>query len=123
MHLDHINISGPVELLEELKSFYCDVFGLSEGYRPNFSRNGFWLYAGDKPLIHLTESASHYRNKLPGYLDHVAFRGEDPAPVQAALETLGVSYTKTRVPELGMIQLFFDDPAGNGLEINFIGAD
>lgn len=119
MDLNHINISAPMELLEEVKAFYCRVLGLREGYRPNFSRRGFWLYEGDKPLVHLTESGVHYRSER-GHLDHVAFQTEDLAAVVEGLEFLGVSYRKIHVPDTGITQLFFEDPAGTGLEVNCI---
>jgi extradiol dioxygenase family protein len=32
MHLDHINIAAPAELLAKTRDFYCDVIGLAEGF-------------------------------------------------------------------------------------------
>ena len=63
MHLDHINIAAPAELLAKTRDFYCDVIGLAEGFRPTFSRKGFWLYSKGKPIIHLVESLEHSQNE------------------------------------------------------------
>ncbi len=120
MRLDHINISAPMDLLLEVRDFYCSVLGLVEGYRPAFSRRGFWLYAEDRPLVHLVECKVHFEGEAPGYLDHVAFQTADLDAVIGGLEARGVSYTKTHVPATNMAQLFFRDPAGTGIEVNSI---
>ena len=60
MHIEHINISAPRELIEEEKKFFCDIFDVKEGFRPKFSRNGYWLYSGGNALIHLTENDDHH---------------------------------------------------------------
>lgn len=73
MHIEHINISAPKEVIEELRDFYCAIFDLCIGLRPNFASRGFWLYAGDKSIVHLTESDEHYKSDQPTYFDHVAF--------------------------------------------------
>jgi len=121
MNIDHINISAPMRLLEQVRDFYCEVFGLEDGFRPAFNRPGFWLYAGDRPLIHLIESERHFANERPGYLDHVAFRLSGLAGLVERLEATKVTYRISHRPELNMTQLFFKDPAGTGLEANFIG--
>ena len=38
MHIDHINISAPAELPLKVRDFYCDVLGLTEGFRSEFIR-------------------------------------------------------------------------------------
>jgi hypothetical protein len=34
MKLDHINICGPLDLLEQLRVFYCHLLDLRDGFRP-----------------------------------------------------------------------------------------
>jgi len=51
-NLDHFNIRASGPLLEELREFYCDLIGLSEGFRPPFEEAGYWLYAGDLAILH-----------------------------------------------------------------------
>ncbi len=120
MHIEHINISGPIELIEKLKLFYCELFDLTVGFRPNFRRNGFWLYYGTNPIIHLTESSEHYQNEKQGYLDHIAFQRKGLKELLAKLQCMEVSYTLDPLSEIGMTQVFFNDPSGLGLEVNFI---
>lgn len=121
MNIDHINISTPMELLRQVRDFYCLVFGMEDGFRPEFKRRGFWLYANDKPLIHLIESDRHYPSERQGYLDHIAFRADGLAEFAARLESGNIPFRVSQIPEKDMTQLFFKDPAGTGLEVNFIG--
>lgn len=120
MHIEHINISAPTELLERVKEFYCDLFNLVEGFRPTFTRAGYWLYADKSPLVHLTESNEHYHNEKQGYLDHVTFQTTGLRKMLTKLEALGIEYETDQLDEIGMTQLFFKDPAGIGLEANFL---
>ena len=121
MHIDHINISAPKELLEQLRDFYCNVLGLREGFRPNLSRPGFWLYAGDNALIHLVESNSHYANDRQGYLDHFALRSAGLPKTLERLRSCNIDYRTSYIAELGLTQVFCRDPAGTGVEIGFPG--
>ena len=42
--------------LEESRRFYEELLGLRRGDRPaSLPSNGYWLYAGDQPIIHLVE--------------------------------------------------------------------
>jgi glyoxylase I family protein len=120
MELDHFNIAAPGELLETCRAFYVDVLGFEVGFRPAFARRGYWLYAAGVPAIHLVESEQH-RAGQGGYLDHIAFRAREPDAVVARLEAHAVPYRRSEIAELGMTQLFFSDPAGTGLELNFRG--
>ncbi|MBT8058534.1 MAG: hypothetical protein HKP03_06270 [Xanthomonadales bacterium] len=36
MKLDHINICGPLDLLEQRRVFYCHLLDLRDGFRPRF---------------------------------------------------------------------------------------
>ena len=56
-----------------------------------------------------------------GHLDHVAFRTSGLARFVARLDALNVAFEQNFVPELGLTQLFFTDPAGTGLEVGFPG--
>jgi catechol 2,3-dioxygenase-like lactoylglutathione lyase family enzyme len=53
---NHYNLRAPRELMEQLKAFYCDVLGLTQGKRPPFDSFGYWLYAGDQCVLHLSEA-------------------------------------------------------------------
>jgi catechol 2,3-dioxygenase-like lactoylglutathione lyase family enzyme len=116
--LDHINISAPMGLLQDVRDFYCSILEFREGYRPDFSSNGFWLYSDGKPVIHLSESDRQPPGKQPGCLDHVAFRASGLKAVLKRLDSINVEYRSNYVPDTGMSQVFFKDPAGVLIEIN-----
>ena len=120
MQIEHINISAPMELLEKLRFFYCELFDLNVGFRPNFRRRGFWLYSGSNPIIHLTESSEHYKNEKQGYLDHIAFQRKGLKELLSKLQIMNIEYTHDSLQEIGMVQVFFNDPSGLGLEVNFL---
>jgi len=121
MHLDHINIAAPAELLAKTKDFYCDVIGLTEGFRPTFSRKGFWLYSKGKPIIHLIESLEHSQNEKKGYFDHFALQATGLGKVIEKLDEAGISFRLSYIPEIDLSQVFCKDPCGIGVEINFPG--
>ena len=119
MHVDHINIAAPARLLEEVKDWYQQVLDLVEGFRPQFSGKGYWLYSGSKPIVHLSERDGYLESDSQGYLDHVAFQGSGLGAMEERLRSLGIEYRSNHIPEIPMTQLFVRDPAGTGVEINF----
>ena len=78
------------------------------------------MYAGDSPLIHLSESELHFRPEKQAYLDHVAFQLSGLEAVVERLKIHEVEFSISHLEEINMTQLFFHDPAGNRLEANFI---
>ena len=121
MYIDHINIKASAALLEQVRDFYCEVLGLTEGFRPAFSSAGYWLYAGEQPLVHLSVGSESSPADTSGHLDHVAFRASGLQDVLQRLKGLGVDYRSSHIDELDLTQLFLRDPAGTGLEVNFKG--
>lgn len=121
MQLDHFNIAAPMDLLDEVRDFYVAVLGFEVGARPDFGRRGYWLYSEGRPFVHLIESDRHAAAREKVYLDHVAFRSNGLAEVRKRLEANGIEYRASYIAEFEMTQLFFTDPAGTGLEVNFPG--
>jgi catechol 2,3-dioxygenase-like lactoylglutathione lyase family enzyme len=119
--LNHYNIRAPSPLLEELRDFYCATVGLHVGARPGFRSRGYWLYAGARDVLHLTQTRADEMREVgvvPTF-DHVAFTCEDFESMRAALTAAGVAFEVDEVPAGGQRQIFFRDPAGNGVELNF----
>lgn len=104
--------------LQETCTFYRDLLGLTEGYRPAMGFPGAWLYAGDTAVLHVVA-----RNPLPqqraGVLDHMAFSAKDLAATVARLRQRGVKYNLGRQVETGTWQLFMLDPNGAKIELDF----
>ncbi|MCY4756461.1 VOC family protein [Pelomonas aquatica] len=123
--LHHLNLRAPAPMLAVLRDFYRDALGLEPGPRPNFGTSGYWLYAGGHPVLHLSEQAPHEPRRgavdpaAPTTYDHTAFAGTDPEATAAQLRQLGVAFHESRSAVTGQHQFFLQDPAGNGVEINF----
>lgn len=117
--LDHYNVS--TRKLKETVQFYEDVLGFKNGPRPAFDFPGAWLYSGDKPVLHVVEK--RVVPKGAGVLDHIAFRGDNLSSFLSKLISQGMKYDLRRLPESGHAggtwQLFFNDPNGARVEIDF----
>ncbi len=102
-------------------AFYSETLGLRAGPRPDFAFPGAWLYAGSAPLLHIVQ-----RETLPapgGVIDHVAFRATGLAALLERLKTQDLSFDLRRLPAgpgfEGVWQVFFTDPNGARIEVNF----
>jgi catechol-2,3-dioxygenase len=121
---DHYNLRAGRAVLDELCAFYRDVVGLAVGERPPFRRFGYWLYADGRPVLHLSEAdPAEQRGTAENTFSHAAFNCVDRAGYERRLAERGLAYRTARVPLTGQVQLFFHDPAGNGVELNFAGED
>jgi catechol 2,3-dioxygenase-like lactoylglutathione lyase family enzyme len=121
--------------IEKIRSFYCDILGLRVGFRPKLSFDGYWLYLGDVPVIHVGEKSSYARYKNDpgvtaisaedgtGPLDHIAFNATGFDEMVARLDAAGLSYRRNNVNDMGLRQLFVKDPSGICIEMNFRGPE
>ena len=118
---DHYNLRADRGVLDELRDFYRDVVGLTVGDRPPFRRFGYWLYAADRPVLHLSEADDGEARSGTAVTTfaHAAFNCTGLADFEARLKHFGVAYRTAHVPLLNLAQLFFRDPAGNGVELQF----
>jgi glyoxylase I family protein len=119
--LNHYNIRAPSPLLEQLRDFYCSALGLRVGDRPQFRTHGYWLYAGDQALLHLsaTRPGEVRQVGVTPTFDHVAFTCTDDSAMQDTLRAQDIAYSVEDAPQRAQRQIFFRDPAGNGIELNF----
>ena len=119
----HYNLRASRSMLDALRDFYVDVVGLRSGFRPPFQSFGYWLYVGEHAVLHLSEAASDEVRpaNVINTFDHVAFSCSGLAEFEARLRALNIRYRHDQVPLTGQQQLFFVDPAGNGVELNFAG--
>ncbi len=118
---DHYNLRAPRELLDELCRFYSGVVGLTLGDRPPFRSFGYWLYAGGRAVLHLSATRPDERRTpgIPNTFSHAAFACTGRADYERRLSAHGIEYRVAEVPLTGQVQLFFADPAGNGVELCF----
>lgn len=113
--LHHVNIRASAEQIAQLRRFYCEVLGLTEGWRPPFASRGAWLYAGEAPVIHLVEADGDATRG--GAIDHVAFECSDLQPLIERLRACSVAYALSEVPVSNDVQVLFRDPLGTGVEL------
>jgi hypothetical protein len=114
--MDHFTIV--TNRLAETIGFYA-MLGLSDGPRPDFGVGGAWLYAGDRPILHILEVGS-----MPepgrGVIDHIAFTSEGLLAIAATLRTRGLVYSIIRTPRpFSRWQMFLEDPNGAEVELDF----
>ena len=122
LSINHIQLVAEKDLMIQLRNFYCDIVGLAEGFRPPFERFGFWLYIGDKDVLHLiTPKEGDSRSSLKSSFDHVAFKTCDYQGVLEKLKTLNIPFEEKPIPGMTAHQIFLRDPAGNRVELNFDG--
>jgi catechol 2,3-dioxygenase-like lactoylglutathione lyase family enzyme len=123
--------------LESSRRFYTQVLGFKEGFRPAFKFPGAWLYLGgdegDYGIVHIIGIDRDDPQGLADYLgdkdesslhgsaavDHLAFLARDLQGMRAALRREGLAFRERTVPDLGLHQLFVEDPSGVTIELNF----
>ena len=111
--------------LEASRAFYRDVLGLTDGDRPPLGFPGAWLYSAGHPSVHLVgpregDAAKPPRRAQPtGQFDHIAFSATGLASMRATLQAHNIAFRENVVPRDGQTQLFFHDPDGVAVELNY----
>jgi catechol-2,3-dioxygenase len=117
----HYNFRLERQLLEEVRAFYEKFVGLKVGPRPPFKSYGYWLYAEGRDLLHLSEELPEDKRRSGSDLtfDHVALESSNWRHHVQNLSEAGIPFADELVPSIGRRQIFFRDPAGNGVELIF----
>jgi catechol 2,3-dioxygenase-like lactoylglutathione lyase family enzyme len=117
--------------IDKTRDFYRDALGLREGFRPKLEFPGYWLYVGDTPCIHIAEWQTYAKwtaevgipistkAQSTGAVDHIAFNATGFDEMRARLENRGVDVSENLLDDIGLRQLFFHDPNGVPIELNF----
>jgi catechol 2,3-dioxygenase-like lactoylglutathione lyase family enzyme len=126
--LDHFLVL--TDDIDATRDFYSRALGLESGERPPLPFPGHWLYVGDTAAIHVADRTAYAAHASemgiavepqaggPGPVDHVAFGADDYEEVAGRLERAGVEVVTNAIPDIGLRQLFFEDPNGVRIEIN-----
>lgn len=118
--LDRLHHVGIVtEDLDGSRDFYMSVLGLHEGPRNAFRNPGSWLYLGDTPIVHIITNVPRPSGPT-GKFDHFCLAATGYDDWRARLTDKGVTFQTDGQPG-GIRQLFFKDPNGVSIELNFSG--
>ncbi len=116
--LDHVNVR--TANLAAMTRWYCQMLGMTEGWRPPFDFPGAWLYADGHPFVHLVGVGKQPEGREPR-LEHFAFSAKGMEPFTARLEAEGIDYRPAKVPGTAITQINVLDPDGNHIHIDFNG--
>jgi catechol 2,3-dioxygenase-like lactoylglutathione lyase family enzyme len=119
--------------LEATREFYEQALGFEVGPRPPVKFPGYWLYREGKAIVHLigvdpddNEALTKYLGDMDvdslngtGAIDHIAFLATDAAELQDHLKAGAVPFRERTIPDLGIHQVFLEDPNGITIELNF----
>ncbi len=117
--VDHFNIVISPSQVEDTLRFYKDVLGLKEGFRPDFGRPGWWLYADEHPVLHISLKEIPPTRGGTGSFDHIALNATGWAEMKAKLERLGIPFEEQRVDDNTVLQIFFRDTNGLRIELDY----
>jgi catechol 2,3-dioxygenase-like lactoylglutathione lyase family enzyme len=134
--LDHYSIRTLD--IEASRRFYTEVMGFEVGFRPPFDFPGLWLYNGARHpesygVVHIIGVDVANPEGLKAYLgdrdlstlngtgtvDHMAFTATGLADMRERLTRHGVAYRERTVPDLGLHQVFLEDPSQVTIELNY----
>ena len=133
-HIEHFLLQTTD--MEKTREWYTRVLGMRVGPSPDFKFPVFWLYLGDKDVVHVTQGGkgvSENRKKYvgqqsdalegTGVVDHIAFRATGLREMIAHLRSLKVDFKQRQVDDQGLYQLFLFDPNGVKVELNYANAE
>ena len=130
-HIEHFLIAA--DDLDATRDWYARVLGMRPGPHPDFGFPVHWMYLGDRDVVHIGPSArsagdiqKRYLGRTSadagagtGAIDHIAFRATGLAQMMAHLSAENVAFTRRRANGQALFQLFFFDPNGVKIELNY----
>jgi catechol 2,3-dioxygenase-like lactoylglutathione lyase family enzyme len=106
------------EDIEATKDWYVKVLGFRVGPSPDFKFPVYWLYLGDRDVLHITtggKNVSENRKRYvgqqsdaatgTGVIDHIGFRTTGLEDMINHLNKLGVEFKERQVDDQGLYQL------------------
>jgi catechol 2,3-dioxygenase-like lactoylglutathione lyase family enzyme len=134
-HIEHYLVS--TDDMDQTRDWYATVLGMKEGWHPEFNFPVYWMYLGEIDIVHIGPSAKNasenqktYLGRLgqdagtgTGALDHIAFRATGLRETIAHLKKHKVEFKERRANGQALYQLFFFDPNGIKVELNFDAAE
>jgi len=134
-HIEHLLIAS--DDIDATRDWYARVLGMTSGPHPDFGFPVHWMYLGDADVVHIGPSAkmagaiqkqylgrtSQASAQGTGAIDHIAFRATGLRETMQHLKKERVEFRQRRANGQALFQLFFYDPNGIKIELNFDAAE
>ena len=136
-HIEHFLVAA--DDIDATRDWYARVLGMRSGPHPDFGFPVHWMYLGEVDVVHIGPSAKGASENQKKYLgrtsgksaqedgtgaiDHVAFRATGLRAMVAHLESEKIAFTRRRANGQALFQLFFHDPNGIKIELNYDAAE
>jgi catechol 2,3-dioxygenase-like lactoylglutathione lyase family enzyme len=130
-HIEHFLIAA--DDIDATRDWYARVLGMKPGPHPDFGFPVHWMYLGETDIVHIGPSAKQANEIQKKYLgrtsqdsgtgtgaiDHIAFRATGLRAMLEHLKNERISFTQRRASGQALFQLFFHDPNGIKVELNY----
>ena len=134
-HIEHYLVAA--DDIDATRDWYARVLGMRSGRHPDFGFPVHWMYLDDVDVVHIGPSAkmagaiqkqylgrsSQDAGAGTGALDHIAFRATGLRQMIAHLQSQKIAFSQRRANGQALFQLFFHDPNGIKIELNFDAAE
>jgi catechol 2,3-dioxygenase-like lactoylglutathione lyase family enzyme len=134
-HIEHFLVAA--DDIDATRDWYARVLGMASGPHPDFGFPVHWMYLGGVDVVHIGPSAKmageiqkKYLGRTSqggaqgtGAIDHIAFRATGLKEIILHLKAEGVPFSQRRANGQALFQLFFHDPNGIKIELNFDAAE
>lgn len=136
-HIEHFLVAA--DDIDATRDWYARVLGMRSGPHPDFGFPVHWMYLGERDVVHIGPSAKSASDNQIKYLgrtsgksaqqdgtgaiDHIAFRAIGLRAMLAHLEREKIPFTRRRANGQALFQVFFYDPNGIKIELNYDAAE
>ena len=134
-HIEHFLVAA--DDIDATRDWYARVLGMRSGPHPDFGFPVHWMYLGDVDIVHIGPSAkqageiqkkflgrtSQDAGAGTGALDHIAFRATGLKQMLQHLHAEKIGFSQRRANGQALFQLFFFDPNGIKIELNYDAAE
>ena len=134
-HIEHFLVAA--DDIDATRDWYARVLGMKSGSHPDFGFPVHWMYIGDVDVVHIGPSAkmagdiqkkylgrtSQGSTAGTGAIDHIAFRATGLRNMLQHLRAEKIPFTQRRANGQALFQVFFFDPNGIKIELNYAAAE
>jgi catechol 2,3-dioxygenase-like lactoylglutathione lyase family enzyme len=134
-HIEHFLVAA--DDIDATRDWYARMLGMTSGPHPDFGFPVHWMYLGDVDVVHIgpsAKSAGEIQKKYlgrtsqdagtgTGAIDHIAFRATGLRAMLEHLKAERVPFSQRRANGQALFQLFFHDPNGIKIELNYASSE